>query len=379
MQFVSPVDHYLAPPDIHQSQRIGKPSVLAFIVAILALVVEGYTVYALVQEHISLVTALFIHLVCCGALMLCYALFTPLASNRVFMALLLITTIPLGPVGAAGVLLAMLLWLWYSLFSTPFMEWFRTIFPSPVISRPEAIDEDLRTGRDEAAKPYEVDSFMDVLRYGNDDQKRRALSKITTFFTPRFAPALRFALQNESNMIRVQAATAISMVENRFLKRLMMMEKVYKQHRKQDVGTVLALANFLDDYAFSGILDEARERNCRVQAKDLYQEYLAQVPKDGVTRTRYGRLLLRLNELDHAIEQFEQAFEERPSATRVAWVAETYFRMGDFARLRELAITMRQEHPDVLGQMDAELRASLESWLSGAEARYVNTEAGAAG
>lgn len=367
------VDHYLAPPDPHKEHRIEGFAILAFIAALVTLVVEGWIVYAVIQDIIGVGTGILMHMVVSGLVILAYVLFTPLASNHLFMGVLAVTTFSLGPIGAAGTLLCMLLWLWFSLFAAPFNEWFQTIFPSPNISAPEAIDEDLRTGRDEAPKHYDVESFMDVLRYGTDDQKRRALSKITSFFSPGFAPALRLALQDESNMIRVQAATAISMIENRFQKKLMRLETVYEQHGRHDPVAIVALANFHDDYSFTGILDDSRERNNRQDAKRLYEEYLDRMPQDDVTRTRYGRLLLRMGEVQASIRQFEEAAEERLSATRAAWLAEAYFRSGDYDRLRALAQDMHQSRGELLAALDASVRDSITSWLGNAADRPQNT------
>lgn len=361
--FPTSVEHYLAPADPHVEQKLAGFPWLTFIAALIALVVEGWVVYAVIQDIIGLGTGLLLHFVVSGLLVLCYVLFTPLASNHLFMGLLVIATFPLGPIGAAGAVLAMLLWLWFSLFSAPFAEWFQTIFPSPVISTPEAIDEDLRTGRDEAAKAYDVEPFMDVIRYGTDDQKRRALGKITSFFNAGFAPALRLALQDESNMIRVQAATAISIIENRFQTRLMKLEKVYAKYHREDPVSIVALANFHDDYSFTGILDNARERANRKDAKRLYEEYLQQVPEDGITRTRYGRLLLRIGELQEAIRQFEKAIQEQITPTRVAWLAEAYYRIGDYDNLRALAVNLHANYGEVMAKMERSVHDSLMSWL----------------
>ncbi|MCH2547717.1 MAG: tetratricopeptide repeat protein [Alphaproteobacteria bacterium] len=357
------VDQYLAPPDPHVNNRIEGFPILTCIAAIVALLVEGWIVYAVIQDILGIGTALLLHIVISGLLVLAYVLFTPLASNHLFMALLMISTKPLGPKGASGTLLAMLLWLWFSLFAAPFSEWFQSIFPSPVISRPESIDEDLRTGRDESAKNYDVEPFMDVIRYGNDDQKRRALGKITSFFSPGFAPVLRLALHDESNMIRVQSATAISIIENRFQTKLMKLEKIYDRHYREDPATIVALANFHDDYSFTGILDDSRERANRVDAKRLYEEYLQEVPQDGVIRTRYGRLLLRMGELQEAIRQFEKAMEERLTATRASWLAEAYYRIGDYNRLRSFANHLHTNHGEVFSNLDSSVHDSLVSWM----------------
>jgi predicted Zn-dependent protease len=129
---------------------------------------------------------------------------------------------------------------------------------------------------------------------------------------------------------------------------------------------IVALANFHDDYSFTGILDDSRERNNRQDAKRLYEEYLDHTPQDDVTRTRYGRLLLRMGEVQASIRQFEKAAEERLSATRAAWLAEAYFRSGDYDRLRALAQDMHQSRGELLAALDASVRDSITSWLGNA-------------
>lgn len=354
------VESYLAPPDPHEAERIRPFGVLTLVLALITLLLEACGLWALVNGHIGLGLAVFFHLMLCGALCLAYVFTVVLPADRLFMVLLILTTATLGAAGAAGVVLCLLLALWYSSVSTPFSEWFSTIFPSVVMTSAERLDEDLRTGRDEAAKRYDVEPFLDVLRYGNDDQKRRAISKITSNFTPGFAPALQRALADESNMIRVQAATAISIIENRFQQRMMKLSRLYQQHRKEP-EVILALANFHDDYSFTGILDEEREEENRKRAVELYVEYLEKRPEDGVTRTRYGRLLLRMGQTDKAIDAFREALANQRTPTRVSWLAEGYFRAQRFAELRILSREIAQ-YPEILEKMEDSVRASLLSW-----------------
>lgn len=357
------VDSYLAPPDVHEAEKIHGFGLLAFLVSIVTLLVESWVVYAAVQGHIGIGTGILFHIVISGILILLFVVFSALAANRLYFGLLALATIGLGPFGAAGCALAMIMWLWYSRFATAFSDWFETIFPSPDITLPESVDEDLRTGRDEAAKVYGVEPFMDVLRYGTDDQKRRALSKITSFFTPGFAPALHLALRDDSNMIRVQAATAISIIENRIQKRLFKLTNLYRLRRNEPM-IALVLANYHDDYSFTGILDESRERENRVQAKRLYEEYLKATPEDTAIRTRYGRLLLRMEDYHGAIAQFEQAARDDLNPTRLAWLAEAYYRSGRYDRLRLLAAEVCNDHRSLLGSLEGSVQRSLRSWAN---------------
>ncbi len=355
------VEQYLAPPDPHEKERILPFGVIALIVTIITVILESWLMYAVVQEQLSVGLGILAHILICGVLLAIWVVVTLLPADRLHMSVLLLATIPTGAAGAGGALLANLLCLWFSRFATAFGDWFNTIFPSPEITHAEAVDEDLRTGRDEAGKIYEVTSFMDVLRYGNDDQKRRALSKVTAQFTPGFAPVLKQALADESNMIRVQAATAISIIENRFQERLMKLSNVYKKHGK-DPEVVLALANFYDDYSYTGILDRERERENRHRAWELYEEYLMARPEDSGTRTRYGRLLLRLGELDSAIECFERALNEQASPTRAAWLAEAYFRANRINQLRELCRDLVRNYPILVNDMEDSVKHSVQSW-----------------
>lgn len=360
------VDAYLAPADPHEQNRIEGFGIIAFVVSLIALIIEAWVVYAAVQEQISIATGILLHLVISGLLVFAFVLFSAMQNNRLFLGLLAIATFAAGPFGAGGTVVSMLLWLWYSRFSTQFADWFDTIFPSPVISEAEAVDEDLRTGRDEAARRYDVEPFMDVLRFGTDDQKRRALSKITSAFTPGFASALRLALRDDSNMIRVQAATAISIIENRIQKRLYKLTNLYRQ-RPEEPAVILVLANYHDDYSFTGILDDARERDNRVQAKKLYEKYIQLVPEDTAIRTRYGRLLLRMEDYHGAITSFEQATRDQLNPTRVAWLAEAYYRSGRFDRLRQLAVEICTEHRALLANLEGSVQRSFRSWADAGE------------
>ena len=54
---------------------------------------------------------------------------------------------------------------------------------------------------------------MDVLSFGNELQKRQALSKAAANFHPNFAPLFRKGLSDNSNTIRVLAAMTAESAE----------------------------------------------------------------------------------------------------------------------------------------------------------------------
>ncbi|MGB1540568.1 MAG: hypothetical protein ACPG80_06385, partial [Rickettsiales bacterium] len=138
--------------------------------------------------------------------------------------------------------------------------------------------------------------------------------------------------------------------------------KLYEK-RPEEAEVILALANFHDDYSFTGLLDSERERQNRARAKELYQKYLDKNASDDAIRTRYGRLLLRMGDNAEAIVQFEQAFTHQHSATSAAWLAEAYFRGNHYDAIRRMAGELMHHYPDTLKEMEASVRHSLQSWI----------------
>ncbi len=364
------VEGYLAPTDPHKSERIAPFAIVTFIVAIIALIIEIYLVRGVLNEAISLTFAIACHVIVSALCFIAAVFLRPFPTNQLFMMALALGTFAAGPFGAGGVITCCLLTLWYRQLSTPFTEWFQSIFPSLDLSHPEQVYDDIRTGRDEAPQVYEVESFMDVMRYGTDDQKRRALTKITTAFTPGFAPVLQTALADESNMIRVQAATALSIIENKFEERLIRLQQLHEA-RPNDPEVIIALANFYDDYSFANVLDHERELENQERARDLYEQHMRSHDSTLPILSRYGRLMLRMGDVNTATHTFEQALSIEPSANSISWLAECYFKQRRTDDLRGLARTVNDQYPEAWGDMLATVRESLEGWLPAGTRRVV--------
>lgn len=355
------VEALLAPEDPHESERIASFSLPAFIIAIVVFLIEAILLNAVVVESIGVALALFIHLIISAVVFVLAVLLRPLPAARLNLMMLLLLFVPTSALGAAGAVICQILTAIHARFSTPFSEWFQSIFPRMALNKPEQLYDDLRTGRDEAPRNYEVESFMDVMRYGTDNQKRRALSKVTTFFSPGFAPVLRYGLADKSNMIRVQAATASSIIESRFESRLMQLTKLY-QKRPEHPDVIRALADFYDDFSFTHILDSEREEENQKQAKALYEKCLEKDPNDVDVIQRYARLLLRLGHTADATEQFERLFNMDANASGVAWLVECYYRAGRFASLRQLAADIMVHHLELYDSLYTPVKDALASW-----------------
>lgn len=330
------VDAYLAAPDIHDVRR-EKAAFALFpaVMSAIMLVLHGLNVYYLFSNGGNVALFLVVHVIFSAITALLAWARMKAGYDCRFLTMLTLTSAVVGPFGAAGTLFATVLYLWYRVRGMSFAEWFQTIFPYTTPTLPEAVNEDIVTGRDESSKLYSVIPFLDVIAVGSEAQKAQALSKMMLQFHPSFAPAFRMALNDRSNMIRVQAATATTKIENAFLDRLMKITSVRKKH-PQDADVLLALAEHYDNYAYTGILDPEREQTNRTKALECYMEYLKIRPSDSYVRTLVGRLLLRDGRDEEAAVWFKESLQlGYQTDTMVLWYLESLYRCGRFKELRE--------------------------------------------
>jgi tetratricopeptide (TPR) repeat protein len=277
--------------------------------------------------------------------------------------LLASTTTVLGPVGPAGVLLTLGLHLWFSRSATPFESWYASLFPEDVREPGSTLNRYLSAGGEEAPGEINVVPFMDILAFGTRQQKQSMIALITTRFQPAFAPVLRQALNDGNNAIRVQAATAMTMVEINFLQRSMQLAESARAHPRS-AAIRLDLARHFDAYAFAGILDEMRERENRDKAIGAYYSYLEMVPDDLTARAELGRILVRKGEFEQAIALLESAMQDgMPSPQIILWGMESLYSLGRYEELCRLAGTCRSRF-ETEDALPAEVGEALKLWAA---------------
>jgi tetratricopeptide (TPR) repeat protein len=251
--------------------------------------------------------------------------------------LLVISTTAMGPFGAVGAGLgAALRWL-FARRATPFEEWYAALFPKLEISPTRELYERiaLRGGGPDIRSS--VASFSDVMVLGSFQQKQAVISLIADEFRPSFASALRSALNDAEPAIRVQAATACTRIENRFLERVITLEE-RRAAAPNEPDVLLALALHHDAYANTGLLDAGRAHDERRQAFDWYERVVRLQPDAPGVKQAMGRLLLRLDQPERALEYLE-CLAERPEATPevLAWYMECLYRLRRIDSLRHAA------------------------------------------
>ncbi len=327
------VDEYLTTPDIHDLQREKNGGFVTLLASLIITPLEFFLLYGIIRNNISPLAGLFLHMLTVMILAV-FAVLMRRGSEARFMWLMLISVMMTGPFGAAGSVLSILTYLWGNRHALAFEEWFESIFPRQLQTISQRIYDDIVIGRDESSVPYSVVSFMDVLSFGSEVQKRQALAKATSHFHPNFAPVFRKALSDSSNTIRVMAATGISKVESIFLKRMMQLAEIKNLHPKDHLVT-WALAEHYDNYAYTGLLDFDREQLNRQKALEYYNEYLQMQPQDIEPRNRIGRILMREKEYTKACDWFRQCITAGYASDSISlWYSEALFACGRYDDLR---------------------------------------------
>ncbi len=366
------VQELLAPPDIHELYHQSIVGLPVFMVVSLVLsVAHGLNLFWLIAKGQSAFLFVIIHAVLLFITYL-YAKAQKIAGvDTRYAYLLLVMSAVVGVIGSLGAFLSALLSIFFYRFALPFKEWFYSIFPFRDSTLSEQINDDLVLGRDENPKNYSVMPFLDVMAVGSEKQKRVALARMTTMFDPIFAPALKKALEDHSNTIRVQAATAINKIEGTFHDHLVTLQALVKKHPRNAVAKK-ALADHYDAYAFTGLLDPYREVQNRERAREHYIEYLALQPNDADARLKVGRLLVRAGLYTEGADWFKSSMDQGYNSTNMKiWYLECLYNSGQYARLRD-AVMHTPVDLNALQNEQPALAEAIFLWSGGRRAPTVN-------
>lgn len=366
----APTDYYqyvediLAPEDVHASNLVndaGNTGVFIILAVVLS-VLHGFNLYLFLGTDLWPVIPVLIHLAIAGVTgAVTYGQYKT-GRDVQHLAILAIVSATTGIFGTLGALIGLIATLIFRTRAQIFSDWYESIFPTDQLSDAQTIYDSIMEGVDENPRTYGVMPFTDVMRLGSDNQKRRALAKMTSRFSPRFAPAFRVALLDTSNTVRVQAATAVAKIEREFAAKLERIELARTQS-PQNPTLTLALAKFYDDYAFTGILDSELEKLNRERAISTYKSYLQKDPNSTEAWVAIGRLLFRSRQWTEAADWFRQALDRGIRVnTMLMWYFECLFRLGQF---RDLRRALLEHGRSIVGQeeLPSNVRGAVSLWM----------------
>ena len=268
----------------------------------------------------------------------------------------------MGPFGAAGTLLTIAMAKRYAKSTPPFEVWYAALFPEE--SAIGSTNEEWKrlVANQDDGRQTSVTPFSDILGFGSLSQKQELLTVISRQGGISFAPILRLAIDDANNGIRVQAASAIARIEDEFLPReAELMMAVGENPMTPD--PLMKLGRLYDEYSSAGILDEARERDCRSKALAVYADYLTLCPDDSDARVAVGRVLLADQRFDDATRWMEPWLaQDGSSVTLLLLYMEALFRLNQFDQMRQVVAQHREAfvHAE---NLSIEASETIKLWL----------------
>lgn len=254
--------------------------------------------------------------------------------GRAMFVLLAGSTAFLGLIGIFGSLLAFVLFLDYLRTARPFDEWHEELFPHENKNISEELADRLRIASDDTSG--NLSPFLDILNFGNQSQKLTMIALITRHFRPAFASILLGAVNAPDNAIRVQAATAVSYVENRYMRQSMALEKQLDvANAKPEL--LLQAAQHFDEYAYSGLMDDLRAMELRKKALHYFYLYLKHVPNDQKVATAVVRLLIKNKAYQESVAFLESLNDHATHDALIIWYMESLYQLQDYDKLNEVA------------------------------------------
>ncbi|MGB0683615.1 MAG: tetratricopeptide repeat protein [Magnetovibrionaceae bacterium] len=261
-------------------------------------------------------------------------------------SLLAIGLMFLGPFGALGHLYACSLFVIFSRNARPFEDWYLSLFPEDEKDSAQELYDEIVSGREGLDSRAGVVSFNDIMSFGTFEQKLAVLALISKHFRPDFAPVLIRALDDENAAIRVRAATAKAEIENADLVRSIELQGRL-QTEPDSADAHFEMASFLDNQAYSGLLDEEQSDDNRRQALDHFELAF------DLDRSKTGALLpiirghIRAGRTKKAADWIKRARKAGLEDARLDdWELECLFRLGRFSDLRRAAKRHYSLDPD---------------------------------
>jgi polysaccharide biosynthesis protein PelE len=247
--------------------------------------------------------------------------------------------------GAAGNIFVFFAVPLFKKFSKPFMEWYETLFPDSSQTKSENIYHELVSGRFQPESTHKVVSFHELIKVGNSTQKQDVIQLMVRNFEPKYAKLIIQTLNDEDPFVRVQAATAVSIIEHKFLKTVLALQEKLEE-TPDDSELLYKMGVLYDDYSYTGLLEKEREHENRKYARDYLEKALVLDPHHKQALKSLIRIHLRKKLFSEAIILLEkQMGESALDETLLFWYIEALYNLK---RFRELSLFIQTHHQQLM-------------------------------
>ena len=324
-----------------EKKEIRDEAPFMFLLSLLGLVVGGALFLFYLQDKISTAFFVIAHAIMVAALLYGSKIFYQKGRDPRFYLLFMIFFATLGPVGSLISLITIAQYSIYGNIISHLDTLLSNYFPHIFHAKSTEIYERLIFKLEDTENELRPIPFQDIINFGSYKQKRAAIEKILRYFDPRFTPILTTALHDPSNTIRVQAAAAITAIDQHYYDAFLKLKEKTQQDPAPD--KLLDLAKHCEVYANLEILDEHRARKMRLEAIKSYEEYLKHNPQTPEIWFALGKLHQQNGDRQKALSYLEKLTnqcENLPSHI-YRWYMKSLFDNGKYDQLR----TFCKQHP----------------------------------
>lgn len=251
-----------------------------------------------------------------------------LKEELLYFFLLLVSALMAGPLGIGSFLLMAILRPIFSLSASSNIFWFEVLFPQQNISSFERIIERINSLWDDYDRQGEVTPFQNVFSRGSLFDKQKVLDMITENFDASYAPILKEALKDHQNLIRVQAAAIVAKINTDFEDELKKVEKLHiKFPNNREI--LLQLAEHMDEFVFTGVLDELRNKEIASLAVRYYRDYLKFEPDNLSVWLGVARLLFYQKDYESFVAWYKNRSNKFGSMPKIlhSWKVESLYHL----------------------------------------------------
>lgn len=251
-------------------------------------------------------------------------------------ALLGIFLLSTGPFGIALIFFFFLWRVVHSFMANDINDFLEGIYPESLIDPSESVYENLVLGKDKTPEGDMVVSLKDILSYGTYQQKRTAIEKLLKFYRPEFSLLLKQGLNDPSNLIRIQSATAILAVDKMHYNEIVNVEKQMKIKPK-DIQLLKAYADKCYQYATLGVLETDRSQKFARIAIESYLTYFQKAQPDRDSWLCLAKLYRQIHDLQSCQKVLEEhLIDEGVTEETFTLFASLLFEQKEFSRLKIL-------------------------------------------
>jgi hypothetical protein len=187
------------------------------------------------------------------------------------------------------------------------------------------------------ARELDVESYHEVLRHGETDQKRNALRRLAELGEPKHFDLIRSCLLDPSHEVRLYAYSELERAGRDYEEEIANRSRQLKK-QPDNVEALLTLARTYHRYAASGILDPSMAafyfRSAERYATQA-QQHGADDPEAAFVRAAALGRLEEYEDAEACLQALPEPHQALPGCCLVR--AEIAYRRRDFAKVREEA------------------------------------------